>query len=149
MPLLILLALIAVPLIELTIFIEIGEDIGALPVVALTIFTAVAGLALVRAQGLDTLRRAQQELERKRAPVAEMLHGALIALSGLLLLIPGFLTDLTGAVFLVPQVRGAMVRALLRRYRPRADQVIIEGEYWEEPDSDRRRPIEGEDDERH
>lgn len=131
MPLVILLALIAVPLIELTIFVEVGQEIGALPVVALTVFTAVAGMALVRAQGLHTLRRAQQELQHARAPVAEILHGALLVAAGLFLLVPGFLTDFVGALLLVPPLRRQLVLLLLRHFQPSARDVVVEGEYWE------------------
>jgi len=135
MALIFLLALILTPLIEITLFVEIGGAIGALPVVLLTVATAAAGIGLVRAQGLHTLRSAQRELDAGRAPVAEMMHGAMLVAAGLFLLAPGFMTDALGALLLLPPVRRLVVRQLLARHPTSARDVTIEGR-WRSVDDD-------------
>ncbi|MCB9551891.1 MAG: FxsA family protein [Myxococcales bacterium] len=112
-----LLALIAIPTLEIWIFIEVGARIGALPTILLIFLTAAAGLAAAREQSLatvDKLRRGQLPAE------ASALQGPLLLLAALCLLIPGFATDLIGALLLLPPIRAAAARALIRRYgRPR------------------------------
>jgi len=135
MALIFLLALILTPLIEITLFVEIGGEIGALPVVLLTVATAAAGIGLVRAQGLHTLRSAQRELDAGRAPVAEMMHGAMLVAAGLFLLAPGFMTDALGALLLLPPVRRLVVRQVLARHPTSARDVTIEGR-WRSVDDD-------------
>lgn len=135
---LILLATILLPLLEIYVFVRIGADIGALTVVVLTVATAAAGIALVRAQGLGTLRQAQREIDRGHPPVIHMMHGAMLALAGLLLLIPGFLTDALGGLLLLPPLRRWVIARWLRRARPPGgDPDVIDAEYWEIRDRDR------------
>ncbi len=142
-PFAVLLALlVAVPLLELWLLIEIGSRIGALTTVALVVLTAVLGAALLRWQGFETLRRAQEALARGVPPAVELVEGALLVVAGAFLLTPGFLTDAVGFALLVPDVRHAAAVALLRRWlgppgggggpRPRGPRVI-EGE-WERRD---------------
>ncbi|WP_281299944.1 MULTISPECIES: FxsA family protein [unclassified Iodidimonas] len=131
MALLFLLALIAAPLAEISVFIAVGGEIGALPVLLLTIATAVIGVTLVRAQGFETIRQARAELDANRAPLLELMHGAFLALAGLMLLIPGFLSDFLGALLLIPPLRLWIILGILRRTRPQSNHVIIEGTYWE------------------
>lgn len=149
MALIFLLTLILAPLVEISIFIAVGEEIGVLAVIGLTIATTAIGLTLVRAQGIGTALRARHELEANRAPVPEMLHGALLVIAGLLLLIPGFLTDSLGILLLIPFLRTGLITILLRRLQPGSATIIIEGEFTEQSgngfsDSDSRIPIEGE-----
>lgn len=148
MALIFLLTLIIAPLVEISIFISVGQEIGALAVIGLTVATAFFGLAIVRAQGIDTVIRARRELEAQRAPIPELLHGALLALAGLFLLIPGFLTDGLGALLLIPPLRHWLIIALLRHVRPGAADVIIDGEFQEQQSeydgSKEGRVIEGE-----
>lgn len=105
MPLLILLLLIAIPAIEIALFIDVGGLIGAWPTVGLTFLTAAGGLALVRYQGLSVLARARLSIEAGDVPVLEVLDGACLVLAGVLLITPGFFTDTFGAALLVPAVR--------------------------------------------
>jgi len=134
---LILIATILLPLLEIYLFVQIGAGIGALTVVVLTVVTAGLGIALVRAQGLGTLRQAQRELDHGRPPVIEMLHGAMLALAGLLLLIPGFLTDAVGGLLLVPPLRLWVISVILRRARPQGAPNVIDAEYREVTNHDR------------
>lgn len=113
MPLLLLFLL--VPLVEIWILIEVGQEIGALPTIGLCVLTAVVGAALLRLQGLQTLTRAQANLNRGEIPAIEMFEGVALAFGGALLLTPGFATDVLGFLCLIPWSRRAMIRGALRR----------------------------------
>lgn len=103
------------PLIELYLLIELGTVIGALSTIAVIIGTGVAGLWLVRMQGWDNYRRAQDCLKRGELPAIEMIESALIYLGGLLLLIPGLISDAMGLLLLVPPLRRTIIRYFMRR----------------------------------
>ena len=133
---------IGVPLIEIYLFIKVGAVIGALPTVLLVIVTALAGVSLLRAQGLRTLARLQREVSTGQLPAAAMLEGAALIAGGALLLTPGFLTDAMGFLCLVPITRRSIIAYLInnitvtssRFYAQssasrRHDPNVIEGEY--------------------
>ncbi len=105
MPLLILAILIGIPLTEIYVFIAVGEEIGALNTVILTVLTAIAGMALLRHQGLSVIMQAQERLNAGQSPVHEVMSGVLLALAGLFLLIPGFATDFMGFLLFMPPLR--------------------------------------------
>jgi len=105
MALFLLAAFITVPLIEIALFIEVGGRIGLWNTVALVVLTAVIGTWLLRAQGLETLRRAQESAARNVFPVAELFDGLCLLVAGLLLLTPGFLTDTLGFLLMIPPLR--------------------------------------------
>lgn len=113
-PVLLLLFLL-VPLVEIYLLIKIGGVIGALPTVVLVVLTAVLGAALARYQGLATLQRLQATMARGEAPAIEMFEGVLLLVGALLLLTPGFLTDLLGFACLLPLTRRALAFWLLKR----------------------------------
>ena len=100
-----LIIFIFVPFMELYILIEAGRIIGLGPTLGLIMLTGVAGAWLARAQGLEILRRIQEETARGQMPAITLIDGALILVGGLLLLTPGFFTDLIGFSFLVPLTR--------------------------------------------
>jgi UPF0716 protein FxsA len=137
-----LLLFVGAPLIELYVLIEVGSGIGALPTILLSIFTAVLGGWLVRYQGLSVLFRVRNMLDAGETPALELLEGAVLLVTGLLLLLPGFITDAFGFVMLIPPVRRLMIVRLLRRrgvLRPGAgspgpdpNKGYIEGEYRRE-----------------
>lgn len=116
MPIFLLLFLI-VPLVEIYLLIQVGQVIGALPTIALCILTAFVGSALLRHQGLGTLRRAQAGLNRGEVPALELFEGVALAVGGVLLLVPGFATDIAGLICLIPFTRRRVVGAVLRRLR--------------------------------
>ena len=130
---------VAAPLVELYLLIEVGSEIGALPTIALSIFTAVLGGALVRLQGFAVLFRVQSAMARGEVPALELLEGAMLLVVGLALLLPGFITDAVGFLLLVPPIRRAVIMWYLRRrgiLRPGAPprdvgrgQNYIEGEF--------------------
>ena len=136
---------IAVPILEMWLLIQVGSRIGALPTVGLVLLTAVVGLWLLRKQGLQTLVRANQKMERGELPAKEMVEGICLAVGGALLLTPGFFTDALGFACLIPGLRhwllgyalkGVIARASASgahfyRYQRRDDgsEEIIEGEF--------------------
>ena len=97
--------LILVPLLELYILIKIGGYLGAFQTVALVVFTALLGIVLVRLEGLRTLQKIRQSLAQGIVPAEEMVDGVLIFVGGILLIIPGVLTDLFALVLLIPYTR--------------------------------------------
>lgn len=101
-----------VPIIELYLLIRVGKLIGALPTVALLLVVSLAGAWLVRSQGFVILRRIQDELALGRLPAAGLLDGALVLLGGLLLLTPGFISDVVGLFFIVPPTRAVIKQFL-------------------------------------
>ena len=101
---------IVVPLVELYLIIEVGSHIGALWTVLIVIMTAVIGVQLLRIQGFNTLRRAQQNMAQGSMPAMEMIEGIVLAVGGALLITPGFITDTLGFLCLIPATRRAMIR---------------------------------------
>jgi UPF0716 protein FxsA len=100
-----LILFVFVPILELYILIEAGRIIGLLPTISLIMLTGVAGAWLARSQGVEIIRRIQEQTSRGEMPAATLIDGALILVGGLLLLTPGFFTDALGFSFLVPQTR--------------------------------------------
>ena len=135
------LLLLAVPVGEVFIFLEVGSVIGTWPTIGLIVGTAVVGGMILRWQGLQTLARARRQLAANRLPVAEMAEGAALALAAVLLLTPGFFTDALGTLLLFPPLRRSLLRRLIARLAPHtrhagADAAsgadgarVIEGEY--------------------
>lgn len=110
-----LLFFLLVPLVEIYFLIVVGGWIGALPTVLLVVATAVAGAALARHQGFATLQRLQATLARGETPAVELLEGVLLLIGALLLLTPGFFTDLAGFACLLPVTRRWLVLHALQR----------------------------------
>lgn len=116
MPLLILVPLIAlVPLAEIALFILIGQEIGILPTLILTIGAIVLGAVLAWSQGFKTLRAAIQSLNQGEIPVDEILSGAVLLIAAFFLMTPGFITAAMGFVLLLPPVRLAIGRYVVRK----------------------------------
>lgn len=151
MVLVILLALVATPLVEIAVFIEVGERIGLWSTLGLVVLTAVIGTALLRQQGLATLASARTTVERGGMPVQEVLDGVCLLIAGAFLLTPGFVTDGFGAALLLPPLRRAIQRWAIKRlmargtidvamhgvYRQRrGEDGVIDGEFVEIDDDD-------------
>ncbi len=107
--------LIVVPIVEIALFIEIGGWIGLWPTIGIVVATAIAGAALLRAQGTAALGELQRRLDRGEDPTGLLAHGALILVAGVVLLTPGFFTDAVGFALLVPPVRAAVIRFVAKR----------------------------------
>ena len=101
----VLLAIILVPIIEIYLFIKIGSHIGAFNTISLIFITAIIGVIYARFEGLNTLRSGFSQLVKNELPAYEIISGAAIAFAALLLIIPGFLTDLIGFTLLIPFTR--------------------------------------------
>lgn len=127
--------------------IEVGSRIGALPTIGLVLLTAVIGVTLLRQQGLATLVRGHRRLEEGELPAAEICEGLVLAVSGALLLTPGFVTDAIGFAGLLPLTRKWLVRQMLARFtgasfsayevhqrRTEQGQTTFDGEYWRDED---------------
>lgn len=112
-----LLAFIAVPLIEIALFIQIGGAIGLWSTLAVVVITAIIGTTLVKGQGLRAIQELQSSVSRLSDPSEPLAHGAMILFSGALLLTPGFFTDAVGFALLVPGVRKAIFGWLRTRIR--------------------------------
>ncbi len=108
-------AFIGVPLVEIAVFIQVGGWIGLGPTLVLVILTAILGTWQLRAQGLATLLRAREQVERGALPGREIFDGACLLVAGALLLTPGFVTDAAGFLLFLPTFRD-MLRALLARH---------------------------------
>lgn len=100
-----LLSLICLPLIEIALFITVGGAIGLWPTLALVIASSLAGIAVMRGQGAQSLARLQRSLEEGGDPTGPLAHGALLMIAGILLFVPGFFTSACGLMLLVPPVR--------------------------------------------
>lgn len=107
------LLLVGLVVLELTVMIEVGSVIGALPTVGLLILTAVLGSSLVRSEGIKTLFSAQQKMQMGEMPGREVMGGMMLALAGLLLIIPGFVTDIFGVLLLQPWLRNKLADKLI------------------------------------
>jgi UPF0716 protein FxsA len=103
---------IVVPIVELYVIIQVGEAIGILPTLALLLADAVLGSLLLRHQGRGAWRRFNEALAQRRFPHREVADGLMIAIGGTLLLTPGFVTDIFGAILLIPPTRAIMRRFL-------------------------------------
>jgi UPF0716 protein FxsA len=135
-----------IPLIEIYFLIQVGEVIGAGWTIFLVVATAVIGAALLRIQGLSTLQRAQISMAQGQLPATAMFEGVALLLSGALLLTPGFFTDMIGFALLVPPIRQALIKHVLKSgsftmygqsselYRNHTDSTIIDGEIVDEDD---------------
>lgn len=118
----ILLAFISLPIIEIAIFIEIGEEIGIVSTLAATVLTALVGTFLVRAQGLATLRKLQESLNQGEMPLRPAFDGACQLFAGALLLTPGFLTDAVGLLLFVPPIRTLLMAWVISRA---GDRIVV------------------------
>lgn len=130
---LLVLAFLAVPLIEIALFILVGQAIGLVPTLLGVLIAAVAGAVVIRWQGISLLRDLQATLSRGQLPARKLADAMLVGLAGLLLFIPGYFTDLVGILLLIPPVRGLMYRQLARRMtvvsatgQPQSNPSLIE-----------------------
>jgi len=106
---------IIIPLIELYFIIVVGEAIGAFWTVILVILTAIVGVNLLRIQGMNTLAKAQRSMAQGQIPAMEMMEGIALAVAGVLLITPGFITDSIGFLCLIPASRRAIIRYLMTK----------------------------------
>jgi UPF0716 protein FxsA len=141
MPLLLLLTIfVVIPATELYVLIEVGSEIGALTTIWLVILTALIGGWMVRQQGLGVMFRIREQMQRGEPPAVEILEGALLLIMGVLLLLPGFITDALGFLLLIPPLRRWLILQWLKHRgaitavdissADRRESYFIEGEYY-------------------
>lgn len=124
---------ILLPILEMVVLIKVGSIIGAWNAVALVILSAFVGLAVIRRQGLSTTLKARQKMAAGELPAMEMIESLAIALGGLLMLIPGFITDFLGIFLLIPPVRRLLIRRWLTATGVKMQQTnIYEAEFHRE-----------------
>lgn len=137
MPVLFLL-FIVIPLIEITLLINVGQAIGAWYTIGLVLLSAFVGVNMLRRQGLSTLLRARERMDSGQIPAQEMIEGLILAVGGALLITPGFVTDFFGFCCLVPATRRALVGRLRRHF------TVVTPGYVDDPsDSQTFRPHSG------
>ena len=137
----ILLLIILIPVIEIYLLIKIGSQIGAVTTIVLIFTTAVVGLYYAKYEGLNTLRSGISQLIKNEIPAYEFISGAAIALAALLLIIPGFATDLIGFLLITPFTRKLIFGKISKRFKKGAKkkEPYIEGDYEEIKDEDDRK----------
>ena len=129
----ILISIIAVPVIEILLFIKVGENIGAINTILLIFFTAIVGVYFARIQGIRTLKSGVINAYQNKLPIYEMLSGASIALAAILLIIPGFFTDVIGFLLLIPISRKFLLSRIIKKNKQQKNENdIIEAEIIEE-----------------
>ena len=134
-----ILSIILVPIIEIYLFIKIGSQIGAFNTIMLIFLTAIIGIFYARYEGLNTLRSGFSQLIRNEVPAYEILSGAAIAFSALLLIIPGFATDILGFLIIFPLTRKLILGKLFKNFKKKTttNKNFIDGEFEDLEDDDR------------
>ena len=132
-----------IPLIEIYLFIKIGSEIGALNTILLIITTAVVGIWYARYEGFNTLRSGMSQLVKNELPLYEIVSGAAIAFAALLLILPGFATDIIGILLVFPITRKIILNKYSKKYSTKNKnngnkKNYIEGEYEDIEDKDGR-----------
>ena len=127
----ILLLLISIPLIEIYLFIKIGSYIGAFNTVSLILVTAIIGIIYARYEGFNTLRSGMSQLIKNEIPIYEIISGAALAFAALLLILPGFATDLMGLILIFPPTRKLILKNFSKKYTSKNQKKkdYIDGEF--------------------
>ena len=136
-----LIALILIPIIEIYLFIEIGGQIGAFNTISLIFITAIIGVIYARYEGLNTLRSGFSQLIKNEAPIYEIISGAAIAFAALLLIVPGFATDLFGFLLIFPLTRKLIFGKIINKFKneTKIKKPYIEGEFEDIEEDDERK----------
>ena len=136
----ILLLIILIPVIEIYLFIKIGSQIGAIVTILLIFFTAIVGVYYAKYEGLNTLKSGFLQIRKNISPTYEMISGAAIAFAALLLIIPGFATDLLGFLIIFPITRNLFIKKIFSKFKN--DKVkknnFIEGDFEDIEDENDR-----------
>ena len=136
----ILVSIILIPVIEIYLFIKIGSQIGAITTILLIFTTAIVGIYYAKYEGLNTLKAGFLQLSKNEAPTYEMMSGAAIAFAALLLIIPGFATDIFGFLLIFPISRKFIFGKFVKKFNHKKEKNnFIEGEFEDiEDDNDKK-----------
>jgi UPF0716 protein FxsA len=121
----IVLGIIAMSLVEIWVIVAVGQQIGALPTLALLVASALLGGWLLRREGARTWRAFRRALDERRAPAAEVVDGVLVLVGGLLMMLPGFVTDVVGILLVLPPTRRIVRGAVLLRLAARLPAGVL------------------------
>ena len=130
----VLLLIILIPILEIYLFIKIGSEIGAFTTISLIFLTAIIGVYYVRYEGLNTLKSGVTQLYKNQMPLFELMSGAALAISAILLILPGFATDILGFLIIFPFTRRLIFKLVTKKENVKKDEVqikddLIEGEF--------------------
>ena len=127
----ILLSIILIPIIEIYLFIKIGSQIGAITTILLIFITAIVGVYYAKYEGLNTLKAGFLQLRKNEAPAYEIISGAAIAFAALLLIIPGFATDIFGFLIIFPITRKFFIKKFTNKFKnkEKKNNNFIDGEF--------------------
>ena len=127
-----ILFILSIPLIEIYLMIKVGGVVGAFNTIFLVFFTAITGVYFARLAGLNAIRSGFNQLMKNEMPIYEIISGAALAFAALLLIIPGFLTDLVGFLLIIPVTRKFFIRSISSKFnRKKNEENIIEGSFEE------------------
>ena len=128
-----ILFIIGIPAIEIYLMIKVGNVIGALNTILLIFFTAITGVYFAKLAGLSTLRSGLGQIVKNEIPIYEIISGAALAFAALLLILPGFLTDIVGFLLIIPVTRKFFIRSISSKFeKKKKNENIIEGVIEEE-----------------
>ena len=128
--------IIGIPLIEIYLMIKVGGVIGAFNTIFLIFFTAITGVYFARLAGLNAIRSGFNQLIKNEIPIYEIISGAVLAFAALLLIIPGFLTDLVGFLLIIPVTRKILIKNISTKYKNKTSGNVVEGDYEETKQDD-------------
>ena len=133
--------IILLPIIEIYLFIKIGSQIGAITTILLIFITAIIGVYYAKYEGLNTLKSGISQLSKNEKPIYEILSGAIIAFAALLLIIPGFATDILGFFLIFPITRKLIFKNQIKKFNHKKKQNndFIEGDFEDIEDNDDRK----------
>ena len=136
-----LLSIILVPILEIYLFIKIGSEIGAFNTISLIFITAIIGIMYARYEGLNTIRSGFSQLVKNEIPAYEIISGAAIAFAALLLILPGFATDIVGFLIVFPVTRKLIFKKFSKNFEKKTNEKnnFIDGEFQDIEDDDDRK----------
>ena len=134
--------IIGIPIVEIYLFIKVGSQIGAFNTISLIFITAFIGVLYARYEGFNTLKSGMEQIVQKKVPIYEIFSGAALAFAALLLIIPGFATDILGLLIIFPPTRSMLLKNISSKYSKKKSekQDFINGEF-EDIDDDNDRKI--------
>ena len=137
----VILTIILIPIIEIYLFIKIGSQIGALNTILLIFITAFIGVYYAKYEGLNTIRSGFSQLIKNEIPAYEIISGAAIAFAALLLILPGFASDMLGFLLIVPFTRKLILGKISNKFKKKQDKKkdFIEGEFKDIEEEDDRK----------
>ena len=130
----VLILILSIPLVEIYLFIKIGSTIGAFNTIALILITAIVGVAYARYEGFNTLKSGMSQLLRNEVPLYEIISGAALTFAAILLILPGFATDILGLLLIIPVTRKIIFKFFSKKFQrnkqnSEQQKDFIEGEY--------------------